>query len=856
MAEQKEMNSIEYYVRTEKRLLPNTTNTSRGFYEESELKTKAKTVGNYTGPNNSLNDEKDATSEHGWIAPYDYYKNNTKTVNTSRDTTNGMIQKSQELDTDKYFYKNLYWWCEDLHNWCVYKADCVNNPYLNSFYLHVWNGLDNWVPATYNFLAKPDERFAALQNRIITNKLLRNECIVMHRGSLRNTPNAWTFGNGPLTINHALVLKKADKFTINSDNNFQTIRWSTPKHIESMSEFEDANRMMKMEAGGEEFAVDIKIRHDFAATNSMTVFAGGYENNGIPNDNPWFQGHKFNACDKGTSYSCTFNNYTSDDSNGHLIRKKESQCNSYNDHTRMIYWKNNIVVDNNHPYLVNKAIADDPDYDTGGKYGKPDLKIPLNYRSEVYNHVLMNAFAMEKIFAVHFYKKDAVNNKLTLLNNKWINLDAPEEDIATDPYDAESKSYPIYMSYVDIQMLFYKSMRSYWVMPGNKSIDRTCPFTYDVWKKKNYVTVLTIMSLIHPNPASPEYYFQQDYATQENFVSNIMDGVCTVTAPRVLYTIKKTNTELVIGDLLIPAALAAGMDPINEPRLVDEVLSVFLPMLMNGIVVQGTVGENITGALLGLGGISLLGPVGAPIAMGAYNSYRKHKNANTIALPQWNINVYKYTKSDSGYTLATADPVMSYGDLADETTANKVATVINICLNNGLFTGDYIEDFDSMWKGYKMYIIQKPLIFDVVTSHYREGLSTGNPAVYRLPSGDIALASQLHWAGKNRLIGGPDENGSSSVQAANRFINEVCQGYFGNGNKKTIDEHWLKEYKLDKDQQSKDGGLVNNAALESGYVFEQINNNSTDRLKLTIVTNRPVVITTGTGENVDVAKKW
>jgi hypothetical protein len=161
-----------------------------------------------------------------------------------------------------------------------------------------------------------------------------------------------------------------------------------------------------------------------------------------------------------------------------------------------------------------------------------------------------------------------------------------------------------------------------------------------------------------------------------------------------------------------------------------------------------------------------------------------------------------------------------------------------------------------MWYGYKMYIIQKPIIFDIVTSNYREGSSTGNPAVYRLPSGDIALSSQLHWAGKHRLIGGPDENGSSSVQAANRFINEVCQGYFGNGNKKTIDEHWLKEYKLDKDQQSKDGGLVNNQALESGYVFEQINNNSTDKLKLKLVTNRPIVITTGTSDNDDVAKKW
>lgn len=851
MAEEKEMTSIEYYVRKEKRLRPNTTNTSPGFFEESELKTKAKTAGSYAGPDDSLKDEKDATSENGWIAPYDYYKNNTKTVNSSRETTNGMIQKPLEQDTDKYFFKNLYWWCEDLHNWCIYKADCVNNPYLNSFYLHLWNGLDNWVPI-YNFYAKGDEKFAYLQNAIIDRKLQRNEYVVMHRGTLKNTPSKWSYGNGPLTINHAFVLKKDDRFTINSDNNFQTIRWSTPKHIESMSEFEDANRLMKLEANGEEFAVDIRIRYNFATTDSMKNIAGGDENGGIPNKNPWFQNHKFNACDKGTSYSCTFKNYTSDDNNGKLIVKKESQCNSYNEHDRYISWNNTCS-------FTNKAIADDDNYKAGGKYGAANIKTPLNYRGAVYNHILMNAFAMEKIFAVYFYKKDTVNNKLTLLNNIWMNTEEDNPDIMTDPNDANNKSAPIYMSFVDIQMLFYKSMKSYWSMPGNRDIERTCTFSYDVWKKKNYLMALTVLSLIHPvtDPGQENFYFEQSYAEQEKFISNVVDGVCSVTVPRVLYTISKTDSELVVGDLMIPAALAPGMDPVNEPRMVDEILSAFLPGLMNGIVVQGTVGENVTGALLGLGGVAILGPIGAPIAMGIYNAYRKHKNANTIALPQWNINVYRYKKTDTGYTLADSDAVTSYGELADNTTANNIATILGAALGAGaLGTRGHIEDIDSMWYGYKMYIIQKPIIFDIVTSNYREGSSTGNPAVYRLPSGDIALSSQLHWAGKHRLIGGPDENGSSSVQAANRFINEVCQGYFGNGNKKTIDEHWLKEYKLDKDQQSKDGGLVNNQALESGYVFEQINNNSTDKLKLKLVTNRPIVITTGTSDNDDVAKKW
>ena len=75
MAEEKQMNSIEYYVREHKRLNPEPykTSTFPGFYDESVLKTKEKTSSPLNIPDDALQDENDATTEKGWIAPYDFY---------------------------------------------------------------------------------------------------------------------------------------------------------------------------------------------------------------------------------------------------------------------------------------------------------------------------------------------------------------------------------------------------------------------------------------------------------------------------------------------------------------------------------------------------------------------------------------------------------------------------------------------------------------------------------------------------------------------------------------------------------------------------------------------------------------
>ena len=840
MAEEKEITSIEYYEHKFKRLLPGKTDIYPGLYNESILKTKAKTAAQAHVPDDSLKDPNDATSEKGWIAPYDYYKEDTRQFNSDRSVSNGMVQKSDAAEDSDIFYKNLYWWNEDLHNWCVYKSDCINFPYLNSFYLHVWNGLNKWVPATYSFYADWTEKFAPLQNSIIYNKLQRGECIVMHRGAMKDTPNKWAFTNGPLTINHGFVLKKSDKFSVNSDNNFQTIRWSTPKHIQSSSEYEDANRLMRLNSDGEMFLVDIRFRSGFAATDSYKLI--------LDHGHPWCQGHKFNACDKGTSYSCTFENFTSDESNGHLVYKKESQCNSYNNLDRTIYWNNTLANG-----ITNKAITSD----FIDKFGDTNIKTPLNYRGEVYNHILLNAFAMEKVFAVYFYKQDPTTGNAVLLQNNWLNQDIADDDPDKITVNGVTTA-PIYMSYIDIQMLFYKGMREYWTMPARRSNGRTEVYSYDVWKIKNYPMLVAILSMLHPaSTTDPGEYFNYEYAEQEEFVSAIVDGIHYATVPTVLFNINNDTTtgKLQVGELRLLPLIAAGMSELYKPQVSDYILTAFTGGILNGVFTQGSsFGENVLGAALGVVGFSVLGGPGAVLALYAINVYQKHKNANTIEMPKWSVNIYNYTETNSVYSL---DSIEMRGSQQDQNYCNSVSTGLLNGLNSGFDRTKHIENYDStLWGGYKVFIATKPVITDPVTSNLREGLSIGNPAVYRLPSGDILLASQLHWGGKNYLIGGPGDKVYNSVQYADKFINEVCQGYFGKGLDKTIDVHWLKEYKIEKDQDSQESGLVNNAALESGFVFEQINNNNTERFKMTVETTRPVVITSVSGENVDTAKKW
>ncbi len=851
MAEEKVMNSISYYEREHKRIDPRPDNTYyvNGFYQESELKSKDKTRNAPNYADNSLQDESQATSDHGWIAPYDFYKENVHTTNPSTNVNNGFIQTEDETANSVFKFKDQYWWCEDLHNWCVYTTDCVNNPYLNSFYLNVWNGLDNWVPATYSFSADKTAKFSPLQNKIIQKKIDRGECIVMHRGALKNTPSEWKFSNGPLVINHAWILKKSETYSVNSENGFQAIRWSTPKHIVNNSEYSEADKLMRVTAGGLTFKVDIKVRKAFADTNSMwKMFAEDKKSTDktTPHNLAFYSKHQMNACDYKTSYRCTFeypvceNGGTGD---GSVTWIEESQCNAYNHFGRTLYWRTDSSG------ITNKAIDDD----FKKKYGDENVKSPLNFRVCKYNHLLMNSMAMEKIFAVHIYMVGTDGD--VLLPNIWINKNAPEEDRRS--YSGGT-SYPIYMSYVDICMLFFNgSIVSDWNMPGNKDEgDRSVPFTKDgVWKIKNYPMVITLLSMLQRADQDPENvnkFFDMDYSKAQKWLAKTVDTLNTTASYfTVLYRPKEPDSD---GTNYVMRY--EFYRPITQK---DQDQATYIARY----VADNFDNENL-GTVAGVA-VDVLCPIWGAVDLLTY-AFSDDKKSK---IPEQLANCARMTfikKDDNTLELNTVNDYTLYIDHADRNTNDsgykQMGLIVEKMLNS-LTGSQRIEYIDSMitWPGYKEYFAISDALFEPSTSNLREGLSISAPPVYRLPTGDIALCSQLHWAGENRLLGGPgdsnlDNPAEDSVDKANRFINSQCRLYFGAGNNKTIDDHWLKEYKTEADISSKDFGLVENQSLQTGYVFEQINNNNTEKLKMTVTTFRPIVITTISGENVDTAKKW
>lgn len=161
-------------------------------------------------------------------------------------------------------------------------------------------------------------------------------------------------------------------------------------------------------------------------------------------------------------------------------------------------------------------------------------------------------------------------------------------------------------------------------------------------------------------------------------------------------------------------------------------------------------------------------------------------------------------------------------------------------------------------------------------------VSTGVPCLWRLPTGEIALCATFVYASDpgsayhyeyhsedteypvkfrkiyDNIIDEPGEVQADKLlgedtKAASKWLNESCASFFGDGKDKTIENDWLREYKI---TESNNTSVSNyNNMLDSDLSFEQHNINKENSMKCSFTVNRPVV-TTETVERVDYAKKW
>ena len=81
--------------------------------------------------------------------------------------------------------------------------------------------------------------------------------------------------------------------------------------------------------------------------------------------------------------------------------------------------------------------------------------------------------------------------------------------------------------------------------------------------------------------------------------------------------------------------------------------------------------------------------------------------------------------------------------------------------------------------------------FDVARDRaaVRQGMSTGNPGIFRTATGELALATMLVYGGVMQLFG---EHGDGFSSEPVNFLNDICKEFFGDGLNKTCTKDWLK----------------------------------------------------------------
>ena len=219
-------------------------------------KTKIPVDTETTDTNDNI-DEKIASDN--FITPTEYYNKNS-------EGTQGSVEK----DKQGYYNANgtntnieiKWFWLEELKNWCTYTVSTNGHQALNIFTLSVWNGKNGWISISNETMS--DDPYSLTQDLFGIHKLqepflldargyyLSNNTFIQGTDKhvytkldsgknditqLRGLAQNVDLNNGvtevksllPYRLHHirGFRLQKNTKYTINDQNNFQTIRWNT-----------------------------------------------------------------------------------------------------------------------------------------------------------------------------------------------------------------------------------------------------------------------------------------------------------------------------------------------------------------------------------------------------------------------------------------------------------------------------------------------------------------------------------------------------------------------------------------------------------------------------------------------------
>lgn len=136
----------------------------------------------------------------------------------------------------------------------------------------------------------------------------------------------------------------------------------------------------------------------------------------------------------------------------------------------------------------------------------------------------------------------------------------------------------------------------------------------------------------------------------------------------------------------------------------------------------------------------------------------------------------------------------------------------------------------------------------------RQGMSTGNPGIFRTATGELALATMLVYGGVMQLFG---DHGNGFDTAPVNFLNDICKEFFGDGLNKTCAQHWLKfgdNINTNDELPSGDIQTLYETSLDK-TLNPQINKSTSDKLSMTLSTE-DVAVEITEEKKPDYAVKW
>lgn len=124
------------------------------------------------------------------------------------------------------------------------------------------------------------------------------------------------------------------------------------------------------------------------------------------------------------------------------------------------------------------------------------------------------------------------------------------------------------------------------------------------------------------------------------------------------------------------------------------------------------------------------------------------------------------------------------------------------------------------------------------------GLSIGAPPLYRLPTGELCLCTNLRLPGPPGLTGYDVE-----------FINDICKQWFGDGMGKTIGDNWLRSLAINKDEEKETSIIDPDSQSLNSELHQQTTTIVNNSAAIKFTTNN-IIVTTNVVEPEDYAAKW